>query len=78
MRIINEFNNKMTTVIIGGIELYFSYDQIIGIDCKDGLYVCENIWSQTTGRHLNSIEPDKSKRMLYKDFMVKVAEVEAL
>ncbi|MDP3066215.1 MAG: hypothetical protein Q8N08_05685 [Methanobacteriaceae archaeon] len=73
MMIKREFNNKMTTVIKDGTEFVFSYDQIVAVRCPDGeLFVSVNEWGTTTGRHLNSIEPDKGKRLPFTEFMAKI------
>lgn len=52
---------------------YYSYDTLVafeGYDKKGNYYFCvrENIWGNTTGRHLNAIEPDKSIRINEKEF----------
>jgi len=53
-----------------GIDLFFSYRTIIAYrDCQDGLVVCENAWTTTTGKHLNSIDGgDKKSRKKYEEF----------
>ena len=44
--------------------LWYSYDTIIAYrDRDDSLVIRENAWSTTTGKHLNWINPDKSKRI---------------
>ena len=46
------------------IELWYSYETIIAYrDIEDGLTIRHNDWSTTTGKHLNWIDPDKSKRI---------------
>ena len=51
-------------VYIGTLTLYYSYKTIVAYhDYEDGLTVCENIWSVTTGKHLNWINRDKSTRV---------------
>lgn len=47
----------------GGHSFYFSYDTLIAFTSPDGLVIRENEWAQTTGKHLNAIDPDKSKRV---------------
>lgn len=56
-----------------GIILYFSYDTIVAfrgfIDNDNyGLFVAKNIWGATTGKHLNMIYSNKSKRLDYNVF----------
>jgi hypothetical protein len=48
--------NKVT---IGGVELYFSYNTLVAVDNV----VSQNEWSRTTGKLLNSINPDKKARV---------------
>lgn len=53
-----------------GITIYYSYDTIVAYeDIHDGLVCSKNIWSNTTGKHLNWIQPDKSKRVDYLGFV---------
>ena len=65
--------------------LYFSYETLVGINYwlydkngnneKEIRAVIENQWSTTTGKLLNEIEPDKSKRIKPAEFNEKVAEM---
>ena len=44
-------------VEVGNLELYFSYETIVGFRApKLGLVVSQNIWSSTTGKHLNWLD----------------------
>ena len=47
------------------VIIYFSYETPIALVIRGHPFVSENIWSKTTGRHLNMIEPDKDKRVPY-------------
>lgn len=54
-------------VDLGKLTLMFSYKTIVAFcDYQKGLVCSVNNWSVTTGKHLNWIQPDKSKRV--KDF----------
>jgi hypothetical protein len=45
-------------------SIWFSYETPIAYsDDYGNLYVSNNEWSSTTGKHLNYIESDKSKRI---------------
>lgn len=47
-----------------GNEWYFSYKTLVAFrTIKTGLVCIENYWGPTTGKHLNAIQPDKSKRV---------------
>lgn len=53
---------------LGGDKIYWSYSTIIALRIDNKLYIRVNDWSTTTGRHLNAIDPDKSKRMSTPEF----------
>jgi len=58
------------------LKLYFSYNTIIAInDLDDTLYISENCFSNTTGKHLNKINRDKKIRMKRDMFESKVSEI---
>lgn len=42
-------------VTIGNLDLYFSYRTIIAFATPGNMRVSENLWSNTTGRHLGSV-----------------------
>ena len=49
---------------ISGIDFYFSYKTLVAIRDRNGKLFCiKNYWKQTTGKHLNWIQPDHSKRL---------------
>jgi hypothetical protein len=57
---------------IGDKTIYYSYNTTVAVKTPIETYVCENVWSVTTAKHLNRIEEltgsDKEYRMKYKDF----------
>lgn len=54
------------SVEIGQTTLFFSYRTCIGYESPNtGRRISENVWSQTTGRYINRLMPDKSKRIPY-------------
>ena len=57
---------------IGDKTIYYSYNTTVAIKTPIETYVCENVWSVTTAKHLNRIEEltgsNKEYRMRYKDF----------
>ena len=57
-------------VVVGNITLYFSYHTVIAFRAPGyGLVVGQNVWSPTTGKHLNEIDGgDKKSRLPYTDF----------
>ena len=56
----------------GDREIYYSYNTTVAVKTPIETYVCENVWSMTTAKHLNKIEEltgsDREYRMRYKDF----------
>ncbi|MFA5353701.1 MAG: hypothetical protein WC291_05685 [Thermodesulfovibrionales bacterium] len=53
----------------GPVEFYFSYSTLVAFRTpKDDLVCSENIWGNTTGKHLNWIEPDKKQRVTHDEF----------
>ena len=57
---------------IGNNEVFYSYNTTVAIKTPVDTYVCENVWSITTAKHLNRIEEltgsNREYRMRYKDF----------
>ena len=53
---------------IGALSVYFSYETPVAFSVPGGLVVRENDWGPTTGKHLNWIDRDKSKRISGADF----------
>lgn len=63
-------------VTIGDLELFYSYDTIIAFACHavDGgqVVVCQNLYSTTTGKHLNAICTNKKTRLPHEAFMAQL------
>ena len=57
---------------IGDKTIFYSYNTTVAVRTPIDTYVCENVWSVTTARHLNRIEEltgsDREYRMRYRDF----------
>jgi hypothetical protein len=47
---------NFSTVEINDSVLYFSYKTLISIRTKNDLYVSQNYWGTTTGKHLTQID----------------------
>ena len=62
-------------VDIGELVLYFSYKTVIAYRYKGDFQIRENIWGQTTGRHLNAINSDKSIRISGEKFNEKLTGI---
>ena len=53
---------------IDNVVLWFSYETCIAFAVKGHTVVSVNVWSKTTGKHLNQIDDDKSNRIPYDAF----------
>jgi hypothetical protein len=62
-------------VSVGNLTVYFSYKTPVAFHTPQDGTVCRvNDWAQTTGKHLNWIEPDKKKRIPSDEFEKRFAE----
>ena len=50
---------NFTQVNIASVSVWFSYETPIAFAYGGQTVVCHNIWSSTTGRHLNKIDGGK-------------------
>lgn len=66
-----------TTVRIGHIDLVFSYETIVAFAVPGyGWCVSENVWSKTTGKHLNQETPRPAhERLPHEEFKARLAIV---
>ena len=64
---------SLYTATVGSNQIFYSYNTTVAIKTPVDTYVCENVWSVTTAKHLNRIEEltgsDREYRMRYKDFI---------
>ncbi len=68
--------NKNRVSINGVGTFWFSYQTCVAFSSpKTGLVVRKNDWSTTTGKLLNELEPDKSKRIDGEEFEKQLEEV---
>jgi hypothetical protein len=55
---------NFTRIVIGDAELWFSYRTLVAFRHPSCGIVCiKNYWKTTTGKHLNEIQPDHTKRI---------------
>ena len=59
----NYGTHTMKVTLENGDLLYYSYRTLIAFTHNHKLYICENIWGSTTGKHLNFINRDKKIRL---------------
>jgi len=79
MKISNYYGNtasskaNATKLSSNGIDIYFSYETIVAISVNGKMTIAKNIWGNTTGKHLNSINRDKSIRVDHSE-VLKIAK----
>jgi hypothetical protein len=57
---IERISPSFTKVFVGNGCFWFSYTTLVAFNhLNTGLVVHENIWSHTTGKHLNMIDSDR-------------------
>ncbi len=64
-------------ISIGDLTLWFSYETVVAFRAPGHLRrVCENVWSTTTGKHLNWIDGgNKAERLPSEEFDKELAAV---
>jgi len=62
-------SSNNTRVDFGNVTVWFSYVTPVAFQVgHNDIVVHENDWGRTTGKHLNAIEPDHSKRVDHDTF----------
>jgi hypothetical protein len=70
--------NALVFTDINRIKYYFSYETLVAFEHPTSeLVIRENIWGNTTGKHLNWIDNDKSKRVDTPTFFEKLDELKS-
>lgn len=60
------------------LSIWFSYETPIAFKLHNNFVVSENLWGNTTGKHLNSLTVFKDLRLSRQDFLQELSEVERL
>ena len=60
---------------IGNLSVYFSYKTPVAFSTPGRFVIRENDWGSTTGKHLNWLESDKSKRISGVEFEEELKKV---
>lgn len=70
-------NDNLTRIYVGDLVLWFSYETIVAFrEPGQPRVVSENVWSNTTGRHLNAIDNgDKRNRVPHDVFQQKLEDL---
>lgn len=65
---LKEIKPNLHRINVNNKSFWLSYETIVAFYADDKLVCSENVWSTTTGKHLNEIEPDKKKRIKHSEF----------
>ena len=71
----NNYRVNSLRVDIGILTLWFSYKTVVAFSLPGELVIRENDWGPTTGKHLNWIDLDKSKRIPSDEFEARLKTV---
>ena len=70
--------NALMVQDVNKVLYYFSYKTLVAFEhVSTGLVISENIWGNTTGKHLNWIDDDKSKRVNTETFFEKLDKLKS-
>lgn len=71
----SNYGRNALVVTIGKVmTVWFSYSTPIAFSSDEGFFIRENSWSATTGKHLNWIDDDHSKRISGSEFEEKLKD----
>jgi hypothetical protein len=71
-----DHGSNYATASFQNLAIWTSYSTVIGFwTPKTGTVCRTNAWGPTTGKHLNAVEPNKSKRIGGAEFERRLAEV---
>lgn len=76
MRLVSIVGNNFTRLEWNGVTIWFSFETPIAFDEGRGIVISENVWTNTTGKHMNFINPDKSKRIPNDLFKLQLNDLE--
>ena len=60
---------SLSSVEYKGNTLYFSYNTLVAYYGVNGWTICQNVWSNTTAKHLYKINSNKSMRLDHAEFI---------
>lgn len=65
----SKISAQLLSVTIGKLTVWVSYDTLIAYQYGGApIVIRRNDWGSTTGKHLNEIDPDHSKRIDGREF----------
>ena len=72
---LRQVKDNFSMVTIGNLDLYYSYETIVAFRDGHTLKGSQNVWSRTTGNHLNEIGISKDERIKAELFDKELKEV---
>ena len=65
---LKQISSNFTRVYTGSLTIWFSYETPIAFQSFGQIFIRENDWGPTTGKHLNYINTDKKRRLCSLEF----------
>lgn len=73
----NDSPNALELSLMGWVVIWFSYETVVAFESPwTGRVVSENVWSRTTGKHLNAICSNHAHRVDHTTFQALYDEFE--
>ena len=70
--------NALVFTDINNVDYYFSYNTLVAFNHRSiGLVIMKNYWGNTTGKHLNWIDRDKTIRVDEDEFYNRLDELKS-
>ena len=60
---LKQIKSNFNKVEIGSLTIWFSYETTIAFQSFGQIFIRENDWGPTTGKHINYIDTDKKRRL---------------
>ena len=60
---LKQIKSNFHMITLGNLSIWFSYETPIAFNSYGQIFIRENDWGATTGKHLNYISTDKKIRM---------------
>lgn len=75
VRLVRGQSPAANNITIGNLVLVFSYETCVAYHSpSEGWVVSENVWSKTTGKHINQEVPQGAPRISHDEFTARLRE----
>ncbi len=68
IKLLNLGTKNKNLLLIGDLKFWFSYETLVAFEVDGVRKVIANYWGNTTGKLLNELEADKTKRLSKENF----------